>query len=49
LEIYGIILDVKAHLPAPKETAVSSLFFDSAVIVDCHRNCSHKVVVAIPL
>ncbi len=27
LEIYGIVLDVKAHLPAPKETAVSSLFF----------------------
>ena len=40
LEIYGIVLDVKAHLPAPKETAVSSVFFYSAVIVDCHRNCS---------
>jgi hypothetical protein len=49
LEIYGIILDVTAHLPAPKETAVSSLFLDSAVIIDCHRNCSHKVVVVDPL
>jgi hypothetical protein len=38
LEIYGIVLDVKAHLPAPKETAVSSLFFVIAIIVDCHRN-----------
>jgi hypothetical protein len=49
LEIFGIVLDVKAHLPAPKETAVSSLLFDSAIIVDCHRNCSHKVVVVDPL
>jgi hypothetical protein len=28
LEIYGIVLDVKAHLSLPKETVVSSLFFD---------------------
>ena len=27
LEIYDIVLDVKAHLPPPKETAVHSLFF----------------------
>jgi hypothetical protein len=49
LEIYSIILDVKAHPPAPKETAVSSLLFDSAVIIDCHHNCSHKVAVVDPL
>jgi ABC-type glucose/galactose transport system permease subunit len=49
LEICGIVLDVKARLSAPKETAVSSLFFDSAIIIDCHCNCSHKVVDVVPL
>ena len=49
LEIYGIVLDVKAHLPAPKETAVSSLFFVIAIIVDCHRNCSHEVIIVVAL
>ena len=41
LEIYDIVLDVKAHLPGPKETVVSSaivvlavlLFFLSSLIV----------------
>jgi len=49
LEIYGIVLDVKAHLPAPKETAGSSQFFVIAVIVDCHHNCSREVIVVVAL
>jgi hypothetical protein len=42
-------LTVKAHLPAPKEAAVSSLFFVIAIIVDCHRNCSREVIIVVKL
>jgi hypothetical protein len=49
LEIYGIVLDVKAHLPGPKETAVSSAIVVLAVIVDCHHNCSREAIIAVAL
>jgi hypothetical protein len=49
LEIYGIVLDVKAHLPGPKETVVSSAIFVLAIIIDCHHNCSREEIFAVAL
>jgi hypothetical protein len=49
LEIYGIVLDVKAHLPRPKETAVSSAIVVLAVIVDCNCNCRCEEIFAVEL
>ena len=49
LEIYGIVLDVEAHLPGPKETAVSSTILVLAFMVDCHLNCSHEEILAVAL
>jgi hypothetical protein len=38
LAIYKIIVDVKAHLPGPKEVAVSIIIVDVASLLfdDCH-------------
>jgi len=49
LEIYGIVLDVEAHLPGPKETVVSSTILVLAFMVDCHLNCSHEEILAVAL
>jgi hypothetical protein len=49
LEIDGIVLDVKAHLPRLKETVVSSTIVVLAFIVDCQSNFSRKEILAIML
>jgi hypothetical protein len=49
LEICGIVLDVKAHLPGPKETAVSSAIVVRVIIIDYHHNCSREEIFAVAL
>jgi hypothetical protein len=45
--IYGIVLDVTAHLPGLKEVTVTNsivLFSVGSFIVDCHYNCNKQLL-----
>ena len=47
LEMYGIVLDVKAHLPAPKETAVREFGLSPRCgrrVAGAHHALSHALL-----
>jgi hypothetical protein len=49
--IYGIFLNVKAHLPGPKEVIVSNTLFLSSggsFIVDCCFHCNRQLLLLHP-